>query len=192
MGSMRWMHHFYHLNPSRKEMVSFCAMITQPAPICYAKHYAELSSQQILNTDKRIGDLAIHKQLRNRPHVITQSIFAVPAPAVVACNNTSASASAAPMASSALPETDQLQHTDQHTQPAGEPQHQHMQQQQQQQRQQPPPPPSMGSGSGTGQVVAQAPPSVPMAKVKGEGIAATNTNKENAEDLANCLNNLKI
>merc|ERR1712013_606636 len=50
----------------------------QPAPICYAKHYAELSSQQILNSDKRIEDLAIHEHLRTRPHVITQSIFAQP------------------------------------------------------------------------------------------------------------------
>merc|ERR1712013_596459 len=36
------------------------------------------SSQQILNSDKRIEDLAIHEHLRTRPHVIAQSIFAQP------------------------------------------------------------------------------------------------------------------
>eukprot|EP00483_Globobulimina_turgida_P007749 UN07764 len=47
----------------------------QPAPIVYAKHYAESFSQSILSNDKQLESLRINKDLYNRPHIITQTIF---------------------------------------------------------------------------------------------------------------------
>jgi len=47
----------------------------QPAPIVYAKHYAESFSQSILSSDKNLQSLKLNKNLYNRPHVITKTIF---------------------------------------------------------------------------------------------------------------------
>jgi len=160
----------------------------QPAPICYAKHYAELSSQQILNSDRRIDDLAINKNLRSRPHVITQSIFAQPPQPESTPTTTNAATEQTPL------DTDQQtqQNTDDQSQYAqGEAQSQPQQQQQS----------AMNAmSSDMGQVVAQAPPKAVsgdprIGSNKGEGVASVPQqpiNNENAEDLANCLNNLKI
>ncbi len=46
---------------------------TQPAPIYYAKHYAESFSQSILGTDRNIKDLQVAKKL-NRPHVVAEVV----------------------------------------------------------------------------------------------------------------------
>jgi len=47
----------------------------QPAPIVYAKHYAESFSQSILSSDKSIKSLRVNKNLHNRPQVITENIM---------------------------------------------------------------------------------------------------------------------
>merc|ERR1712233_115432 len=47
----------------------------QPAPIVYAKHYAESFSQSILSTDKGLASLKVNKNLYNRPHIVTKTIF---------------------------------------------------------------------------------------------------------------------
>lgn len=47
----------------------------QPAPIVYAKHYAESFSQSILCNDTKLKQLQVNKGLHNRPHIVTQTIF---------------------------------------------------------------------------------------------------------------------
>lgn len=47
----------------------------QPAPIVYAKHYAESFSQSILCHDKQLEHLKINSHLSNRPHIVTQTIY---------------------------------------------------------------------------------------------------------------------
>jgi hypothetical protein len=47
----------------------------QPAPIVYAKHYAESFSQSILSSDKSLKSLRVNKNLHNRPQVITENIM---------------------------------------------------------------------------------------------------------------------
>lgn len=49
----------------------------QPAPIVYAKHYAESTSQSILSSDLSLRDLQVDPKL-NRPHVVTGVIFDKP------------------------------------------------------------------------------------------------------------------
>jgi len=46
----------------------------QPAPIVYAKHYAESFSQSILSRDETLKDLEVNEKL-NRPHVVTKVLF---------------------------------------------------------------------------------------------------------------------
>merc|ERR1711972_338460 len=44
---------------------------SQPAPITFAKHFAEKFSQLITAEDKKIQDLRISKNLTNQPQIIT-------------------------------------------------------------------------------------------------------------------------
>jgi hypothetical protein len=46
----------------------------QPAPIVYAKHYAESFSQSILERDRQLKDLELNVGL-NRPHVVTSCLL---------------------------------------------------------------------------------------------------------------------
>merc|ERR1712129_436701 len=47
----------------------------QPAPIVYAKHYAESFSQSILSSDKSLKSLRVNKNFHNRPQVIAENII---------------------------------------------------------------------------------------------------------------------
>jgi len=47
---------------------------SQPAPIVYAKHYAEVFSQMISSHDHCLHDLQLANNLINRPHVIEKVI----------------------------------------------------------------------------------------------------------------------
>lgn len=47
---------------------------SQPAPIKYAKHYAETFAQMILDGDRTLSDLQLATNLRNRPHIIEQLV----------------------------------------------------------------------------------------------------------------------
>ena len=47
----------------------------QPAPIMYAKHYAESYSQMILKNDKSLEDLQTNALLTTRPHIVTDVIL---------------------------------------------------------------------------------------------------------------------